>query len=75
MERDILIKKAVGNISKLSNQQLQEVADFAEFLLIKTQDGLLVEDIHRITSESNAFNFLKEEPDLYSVNDLKKTYK
>lgn len=75
MERDILIEKAVENIAKLSDQQVQEVADFAEFLLNKAQDGLLVEDIQQIVSESNTFNFLKEEPELYSVNDLKKVYK
>ncbi len=75
MERNILIEKAVKNIVKLSDQQVQEVADFAEFLLNKTQDQVLVEDIQRITIESNTFNFLKEEPELYSVNDLKKVYK
>lgn len=74
MERNILIEKAVENIAKLPNQQVQEVADCAEFLLSKTQDQVLVEDIQRITIESNTFDFLKEEPDLYSVNDLKKVY-
>ncbi len=75
MERDILIEKAVENIAKLSDQQVQKVADFAEFLLNKAQDGLLIEDIQQIVSESNTFKFLKEEPELYSVNDLKKVYK
>lgn len=75
MERDILIKKAVGNISKLPDQQLQEVADFAEFLLNKANDGFLVENIQQIISESNTFYFLKEEPEIYSVKDIRKGYK
>ncbi len=75
MERNILIEKAVENIAKLSDQQVQEVTDFAEFLLSKAQDQALVEDIQRITVETNTFNFLKEEPELYSINDLKKVYK
>lgn len=75
MERNILIEKAVENITKLSDQQVQEIADFAEFLLSKTQDQILVEDIQRITIESDTFKFLNEEPELYSVNDLKKVYK
>lgn len=70
MERNILIEKAVENIAKLPDQQVQEVANFAEFLLNKSQDQVLVEDIQQIVSESNAFNFLKEEPELYSINDL-----
>ncbi len=72
MERNILIEKAVENITKLSDQQVQEIADFAEFLLSKTQDQILLEDIQRITIESDTFKFLNEEPELYSVNDLKK---
>lgn len=75
MERNILIKKAVENITKLTDQQVKEVADFAEFLVSKTQDQVLLEDIGRITSESKTFDFLREEPELYSVNDLKKVYK
>lgn len=75
MDRNILIEKAVENITKLPDQQVQEIADFAEFLLSKTQDQILVEDIQRITFESDTFKFLNEEPELYSVNDLKKVYK
>ena len=75
MDRDILVKKAIGNFAKLSDRQLQEVADFADFLLSKAQDQLLIEDIQQITREASAFNFLNEEPELYSVNDLKKVYK
>lgn len=72
MERNILIEKTVESIAKLSNQQVKEVADFAEFLVGKTQDQVLAEDIQRITIESDTFKFLTEEPELYSVNDLKK---
>ncbi len=71
MERNVLIEKAVGSIVKLTDQPVQEVVDFAEFLLSKAQDQVLVEDIQRITMESNTFDFLKEEPELYSVNNLK----
>ncbi len=75
MERNILIEKTVESIAKLSNQQVKEVADFAEFLVGKTQDQVLVEDIKSVISESKAFDFLQEEPELYSINDLKKVYK
>lgn len=75
MDRNILIEKAVENIIKLSDQQVQEITDFAEFLLSKSQDQVLIEDIQRITIESDTFKFLNEEPELYSINDLKKVYK
>lgn len=75
MERNILIEKAVENITRLSDRQVQEVADFAEFLLNKANNEFWVENIQQILSESNTFNFLKEEPEIYSVKDIRKGYK
>lgn len=40
MERNILIEKAVENITKLSDQQVQQVTDFAEFLVSKMHDQI-----------------------------------
>jgi len=45
MSRDALIKITLDNLSKLPDQKIREVADFAEFLLSKSEDLMLVEGI------------------------------
>lgn len=46
-----------------------------EVLLIKfTQENPLVDDITNFNQYAGSFDFLQDEPDLYSVNDLKKKY-
>jgi len=74
MTKEALIKKTVENISKLPEQKLKEVADFTEFLLYKTQDRILTEGIQKLISGSESFNFLEDEEDLYSKDDLKEIY-
>jgi hypothetical protein len=75
MSREILLKKTIDSLAKLPDQSLLEVSDFAEFLLHKIEDQILTEGIQKLTSESKAFDFLKEEEDLYTVNDVKEHYK
>jgi hypothetical protein len=75
MTREILIKKTIDNLTKLPDQKLKEVSDFAEFLLNKIENQLLTEGIQKIVSDSKTFEFLESEEDLYSVDDLKEKYK
>ena len=75
MEKEILLKKTMANLEKLPADRIKEVSDFIEFLLTKFEDQLITEDIQNLTSVSKAFEFLENEPDLYSVNDLKIRYK
>ncbi|MCF0059796.1 hypothetical protein [Dyadobacter sp. CY356] len=75
MSRDALIKVAIDNLSKLSDQKIKEVTDFAEFLLSKSEDSILVEGIQKMASESKSFDFLNDEEDIYTIADLKEVYK
>jgi hypothetical protein len=75
MEKDVLIKKAIKNIQRLPATKVKEVNDFAEFLLNKIDDQLITEGIKKISASSKSFDFLKDEPELYSVKDLKVKYK
>lgn len=75
MTRELLIKKTIDSLSKLPDQKLKEVSDFAEFLLSKIDDQLITEGIQKLASDSNAFKFLEDEEDLYSIDDLKERYK
>ena len=75
MTREILIKKTIDNISKLTDQKIKEVSDFAEFLINRIENQLMTEGIQKIVSESKTYQFLEEEEELYSVEDLKVKYK
>lgn len=75
MSRDALIKVALDNLSKLSDQKIREVTDFVEFLLSKSEDSMLVEGIQKMASESKSFDFLNDDEDIYTVADLKEIYK
>lgn len=75
MTRDILIKKTLDNLTRLPDQKLREVSDFAEFLINKIENRLLIEEIQKPTSDSQSFKLLETEEDLYSKADLKEIYK
>jgi len=75
MTRQVLIQRTIDNLSKLPDQKLKEVSDFAEFLLSKLEDKLLTEEIQKIAMDSKSFQFLEDEEDLYTEADLKEKYK
>ena len=71
MNRDILLKETIDKIQLLPDFELQEVNDFADFLLAKIEDKIFLEGIQKLPSNSKTFEYLKDEKDLYSPNDLK----
>lgn len=73
--REVTIKNTIQKINKLPDEKLPEVEDFVDFLLQKFDDALLTEGIQQLTSESKAFQYLENEEELYTVNDLKERYK
>ena len=75
MTREALLQLTFERLSKLPEQKLREVNDFAEFLLSRIDDQLLTQGISKIAGDSEAFKFLESEPDLYTDKDLKERYK
>jgi hypothetical protein len=75
MDRKELINNILSKINDLPDEKVREVNDFTEFLLSKIEDKLIAEGIMKLTADSKSFGFLKDEEDLYSVNDLKEKYK
>jgi hypothetical protein len=75
MERKVLIDIVISKIMLLPDTKIKEVNDFAEFLLSKIDDRITLEGIQKLTSDSKAFDFLKDDESLYSLNDLKEKYK
>ena len=75
MDRNDLIENTLLKIKQLPDTKIREINDFAEFLLRKIDDKILLQGIQELTSQSSAFSYLNDEEDLYSVNDLKERYK
>ena len=75
MEKETLIKRTVKTLSKLPQNKIREVSDFADFILKRYEEELIQKGMNVLASESKTFYFLKEEEDLYNVQDLKEKYK
>lgn len=75
MTRDVLIGNTLKKIKKLPDAKIKEVNDFADFLLNSIEKNVLQDGIQTIISESKSYDFLKQEEDLYFVEDLKERYK
>ncbi len=75
MKRDALINDTFEKIKKLPDTKIKQVNDFAEFLLSKIDDKVIQEGMQKLSSDSKAFEYLKNEETIYSVNDLKEKYK
>ena len=69
------IERTISLLNQLPDSKVSEVADFAQFILKKYEEEILQAGIQKITEESTTFDFLKEEEDLYSADDLKERFK
>ena len=71
MEREVLVKRTIGKIEQLPTTRILEVNDFVEFIIRRTDDAMITKDLQQLSSNSRAYDFLYDEPELYTVNDLK----
>lgn len=74
MTRQAIIDKTIQMINQLPDDKAIEIVDFAEFIIKKYEDQLLVNAIQQLNSESKSFGFLNEDEDLYTVSDIKAKY-
>lgn len=74
MTKDTLINRTIRTMSKLPRDKAREVSDFADFMLKKYDDEILLKGIGKLVTDANAFYFLNEEEDLYTVEDMKEKY-
>ena len=75
MMRQNSIERTISLLNQLPDSKVTEVADFAQFILQKYEDEILQDGIQKMTEESTTFDFLKEEENLYTVDDLKERFK
>ena len=75
MTKETLIKRTLHSLSKLPKEKVREVSDFADYILKKYDEEVLQQGIEIIVSKSDYYDLLKNEEDLYTVEDLKEKYK
>ena len=61
MNRSVLIKETIDKIHQLPDIKIQEINDFAEFLLSRVDDKILIDGIQKLTADSKSFEYLKNE--------------
>lgn len=74
MTKETMIKKTLKTLSRLPEDKIKEVSEFADEILKKLDEDVLQAGIETLISESDAFYFLNDEEDLYSKDDLKEIY-
>ena len=74
MTRQILIESTINKIKQLPDFRIKEVNDFADFLLSKMDDKIILEGNQKMITDSKTFAFLQEEEDLYTAEDLKERH-
>ena len=74
MTRQAIIERTVQVINQLPQEKASEISDFADFLIKKYEEQLIIDNIQKLVTESKSFSFLNEEEDLYYLSDLKEKY-
>jgi len=75
MNRQALIENTLKKLKRLPDSRIKEVSDFADFLLSKIDEQMIQEGIQQIVADSDTFDFVMEDEEIYSVKDLKEKYK
>ena len=70
MNREILLDRAISNISLLSDWRLKEVSDYVDFLLKSFDNKEITDGIMKLVEESKSFDFLNDEEEIYDESDL-----
>ena len=61
-------------INQLPEDKAEEISDFADFVFKRYEAHELTNGIQKLASQSQAFDFLNSEDDIYSIADLKEVY-
>ncbi|HEY8927660.1 MAG TPA: hypothetical protein VIM55_00615 [Mucilaginibacter sp.] len=74
MTREAIIQKTVKTLNKLPVEKAGEVADFADAVLKGYEEHLLQKGVEKLVVQSQVFQFLNDDEDLYSEKDIKEKY-
>ncbi len=71
MNRHIVIEKTLQYLNLLPEDKAEEVLDYIEYLYKKNEDVTLTNNIVKLAAQSKSFEFLKDEEDIYTLDDVK----
>ncbi len=74
MTKKGLIDRTIETLEKLPEEKVNEIADYADFVLKKYEEQILQKGLETLGSKSSSFSFLEEDEDLYSEDDLKEKF-
>ncbi len=74
MTKQIIIERTLKVINQLPEVKAEEISDFADFVLSRYEEHELTKGIQKMTSESQSFEFLNDEEEIYLIADLKEIY-
>ena len=74
MTKQAIIERTIHAIHQLPEEKAMEISDFADFVIKKFEENRLRAGIHEVISSSQRFDFLNDDEDLYSSDDLKVKY-
>ncbi|MEO7923802.1 MAG: hypothetical protein ABIR30_08985 [Chitinophagaceae bacterium] len=74
MSKQELIEKTIAALQRLPVDKVAEVSDFTDFILQRSGDKEILSGIVQLSAQSKSYQFLEEEEDLYSINDVKAPY-
>ena len=74
MTRQLIIERTLKIINQLPEEKAEEISDFADFVLKRYEEQLLIAGIQKITKEGMCFDFLNSEEDIYTADDIKEVY-
>ncbi len=74
MNRQAIIERTIKAINQLPEDKAKEISNFAKFIMKQYEERVLTEGIAQISANTKAFDFLKDEEDLYTEADIKEPY-
>jgi hypothetical protein len=74
MTKQIIIERTLKVINQLPEDKALEISDFADFIFKRFEEQEITKGIQKMVSESQTFEFLKNEEEIYSLADLKEVY-
>lgn len=74
MTRQAIIERTIKAINQLPEEKAEEISHFADFVSKRYEEYQLTQGIQKLTANSQAFDFLNDEEELYSLADIKEPY-
>lgn len=74
MTKQAIIERTIKIINQLPESKAEEISDFADFVIKRYEEQSLTFGIQSIISNSQSFDFLNQEVEIYSEADLKKKF-